>query len=209
MIENTATIMATNQPAAERKKRQREVATSYYLDEEASTGRQGQKRRKLVTGRSATLEQKEVTSLITARMPLHALTADWSRGKNRPVNMRHVQKLKRRFMGSGLKREAPENYMHVLCGAEDVRLMMEHLGRAETDQHAGHEMLDFRDWKLVNGGVLAEILAGQHRKCTLEVYVKEAKLDEGELWWPCVLHTRGTSCEHGQDKTGSQVVKGC
>ncbi|KAG6066654.1 hypothetical protein E4U32_005601 [Claviceps aff. humidiphila group G2b] len=59
-------------------------------------------------------------------------------------------------------------------------------------------MRDFTIWPEVNGREPLELLAGQHRIRALEEWVKDAKLGEGELWWPCKFYDRGWATHAAQ-----------
>ncbi len=141
-----------------------------------------------------TLDQEDVKCVIAARMPIRALTTEWSLGRNRPVDARHVQRLSKRFLSEGgPKRDAKENHLKVLCSGDDLTKMLEAVGLTVTDASRGYTMPDFTDWLRVNGGRKAEVADGQHRLRGLEVFAKQAELGEEELWWPCDFYDRGTS----------------
>lgn len=158
----------------------------------AGAGPRSRTRRRLVGAGPTLKQQPEAESMITARMPIMALTTEWSLGRNRPLDPRHVQKLSKRFIAEGgPKREATQNHLKVLVSGADVRRMMEQLGLSEADFDAVKVMADFSGWMAVNGERKAEVLAGQHRIQALEEFVQHARCGTEELWWPCKFYDRG------------------
>ncbi|KAG6054518.1 hypothetical protein E4U32_006882 [Claviceps aff. humidiphila group G2b] len=129
-------------------------------------------------------ELRHAKSIVTARMPIKLLTTTWSLGSNRSLDRRHVQKLKKAFVElGGPKRDLEEHHLKVLCTGAEVERMMKELGLQDGAKKA-EDMPDFTTWPDVNGQNPLELLAGQHRICALEEWVKDAKLSEEELWWP-------------------------
>ncbi|KAG6107106.1 hypothetical protein E4U13_007084, partial [Claviceps humidiphila] len=123
-------------------------------------------------------------------MPIKLLTTTWSLGSNRSLDRRHVQKLKKAFVElGGPKRDLEEHHLKVLCTGAEVERMMKELGLQDGAKKA-EDMPDFTTWPDVNGQNPLELLAGQHRIGALEEWVKDAKLSEEELWWPCKFYDR-------------------
>ncbi|RTE68559.1 hypothetical protein BHE90_017067 [Fusarium euwallaceae] len=138
-------------------------------------------------------EQARNHRILTARMPVNALTSTWSLGKNRRLDVKHVQTLCTIFAQGGLNRKAEENHLLVLCSRVDVSRMMDHLRRqGQPDSlEASGELPFFKEWLSVNRGSLVEIMAGQHRVKALEAYVRKTGAAEEELWWTCELYDQG------------------
>ncbi|KAG6178740.1 hypothetical protein E4U36_006198 [Claviceps purpurea] len=133
---------------------------------------------------------KNAKSIITARMPIKLLTTNWSLGSNRPLDPRHVQNLKKSFVElGGPKRDLEAHYLKVLCTGAEVKRMTKKLDLPDVTKQA-EGMPDFTIWPVVNGREPLELLAGQHRIRALEEWVKDAKLGEEELWWPCKFYDR-------------------
>ncbi len=130
-------------------------------EDEGLNARERRRRRRLqIAEAPATLDHGGLNSVITARMPTRAMTMEWSLGENRPVDVRHVQRLSKRFLSEGgPKREAKENHLTVLCSGDDLRRMLEKLGLGGTDGSLGNVMPDFRDWLSVNDGRKVEVVA--------------------------------------------------
>jgi hypothetical protein len=131
--------------------------------------------------------------LVTARMPVQALTSTWSLGQNRPVDERHVRQLRSLFDQGGLNRQAIENRLFVLCRREDVERMQKHL--EEEGEASGpprnEEHPYFRDWLSVVRRP-AELMAGQHRTQALRQYVASlGSRGDDDLWWTCELYDHG------------------
>lgn len=137
-------------------------------------------------------QQAEPHYIITARMPINALTTRWSLGENRQIDTRQVQRLCSIFKKGGLKRNAKENRVLVLCSVQEVSMMKQHLNldEAATASLLG-ETLFFKDWLHIHGGRQAEVMAGQHRLKALESYVQQMKWGDEELWWQCDFYNRG------------------
>lgn len=141
--------------------------------------------------------------LVTARMPLRALTTTWSLGTNRPVDRQQVRKLCSIFAQAGLNRRAEENYLLVLSSREDTTRMCRHLQGDEADNDdasADPTPLSFAEWPTVNEGRPAEVMAGQHRMKALEAYARQTRAGDEELWWTCVFYDRGRSSPPAADR---------
>lgn len=138
-------------------------------------------------------EQARKHRILTARMPINALTSTWSLGKNRRLDTKHVRTLCAIFTQGGLNRKAEENHLLVLCSRADVSRMMKHLQRQgqSIDPEIPEELPFFDEWLSVNRGNQAEVMAGQHRIKALEAYVQETGADEKELWWTCEFYDKG------------------
>ncbi|KAL0929315.1 uncharacterized protein CTRU02_215768 [Colletotrichum truncatum] len=134
-------------------------------------------------------EQAQPYLILTARMPIRALSTQWSIGKNRKVDQRHVQRLYNIFLKGQLNRNAEGNHLFVLCNREATSKMVQHLhSQSRTDE----EPLSFADWLDVNHGYLAEVMAGQHRVKALELYGQACGVAEEDLWWTCKFYDKDT-----------------
>jgi len=101
----------------------------------------------------------------------------------------HASKLCGIFEQGGLNRKAEENYLRVLCSADDVQRMLNSLGRdtaSSTD-----DIPDFRNWSDVNNGRQVELMAGQHRVRALGRYMEKTGCGEEEAWWTCEFYDKG------------------
>ncbi|KAG6105165.1 hypothetical protein E4U13_008014 [Claviceps humidiphila] len=178
---------ANGSHGAESRKRRRESVSD---GEESSGSARGERHTVRSQAQRPALELKHAKSIATARMPIKLLTTTWSLGSNRLLNRRHVQQLKRAFVQfGGPKRDHEEHHLKVLCTGAEVHRMMKQLGSQDGAKQA-EGMLDFTTWPDVNGRERLELLAGQHRIRALEEWVKDAKLSEKELWWPCKFYDR-------------------
>ncbi|KAG6259861.1 hypothetical protein E4U48_000328, partial [Claviceps purpurea] len=84
-------------------------------------------------------------------------------GSNRPLNRRHVQKLKKAFLElGGPKRNLEEHHRKLLCTNAEVKRMMNELHSQDGAKQA-EGMLNLTIWPDVNGREQLELLAGQHR----------------------------------------------
>ena len=136
-------------------------------------------------------EEAQPYRIVTARMPIHALTSTWSLGRNRPVDAHHIRRLYNIFAQGGLNRTAEENHIIVLCSRAETSKMMKHLDEIGVGA-INDGVLCFDDWLSVNEGKLVEIMAGQHRVKALEAYVERTHASEKELWWTCEFYDQGT-----------------
>ncbi|KAG6095513.1 hypothetical protein E4U30_002423 [Claviceps sp. LM220 group G6] len=178
---------ANDSHGAQSRKRRRESVSN---GEEGSVSAREEGHREPSTAKRPALELNHAKSIITARMPTKLLTTNWSLGSNRLLNRRHLQQLKRAFVQfGGPKRDREEHHLKVLCTGAEVHRMMKQLGSQDGAKEA-EDMPDFTTWPDVNGRERLELLAGQHRIRALEEWVKDAKLGEEELWWPCKFYDR-------------------
>ncbi|KAG6056375.1 hypothetical protein E4U32_005761 [Claviceps aff. humidiphila group G2b] len=178
---------ANSSYGAESRKRRRESVSDG--EEGSNSAREERLSIRSVAKRQAP-ELRHAKSIVKARMPTKLLTSTWSLGSNRPLNRRHVQKLKKAFVElGGPKRDLEEHHLKVLCTGAEVERMMKELGLQDGAKEA-EDMPDFTTWPEVNGREPLELLAGQHRIRALEEWVKDAKLSEEELWWPCKFYDR-------------------
>jgi hypothetical protein len=136
----------------------------------------------------STMEQARPYLLAVARLRLSVLDTTWSVGRNRNVEVGHVQELKEIFKTVGLERRAPENRIWGLCSAAEVQRVR----TAATQNGQQHEEDIFLDWATINEGSKVEVMAGQHRIAALQAYVSEVGGQPGDLWWTCELYDRGT-----------------
>jgi hypothetical protein len=130
-------------------------------------------------------ERAQPYLLVVAKMPLDMLDTQWTVGRNRAVNPKHVRKLKEAFASVGIERSAPENRLRLICSAEEVRRMEAVHPKPWADGAA-----PFLDWAEHNDKV--EVVAGQHRIRALQEYVRERRAPATELWGACGLCDRGT-----------------
>lgn len=137
------------------------------------------------------MDQAQRYHVLTAQMPIQALTSEWSLGQNRPIRAQHVEDLCKIFKQGGLKRNSKENHILVLCSREDVGNMLQHVECEEAAETTGG-MPNFAEWLIVNEGRRVEILAGQHRVEALKRYAEQTGAGDRELWWPCDFYDRGT-----------------
>ncbi|KAG6316431.1 hypothetical protein E4U22_007085 [Claviceps purpurea] len=172
---------------AESRKRRRELVTD---GEEGSDSARQERHSVQSTAKRPAIELKEAKSIITARMPIKLLSTTWSLGSNRPLDHRHVQKLRKAFVElGGPKRDLEEHHLKVLCTGAEVERMLKELDLQDGAKQA-EGMPNFTTWPDVNGPAPLELLAGQHRIRALEEWVKDAKLGDEELWWPCKFYNR-------------------
>ncbi|KAH7142822.1 hypothetical protein B0J13DRAFT_51061 [Dactylonectria estremocensis] len=137
----------------------------------------------------ASRQQAERYRLVTAKIPLDALTCSWAKGTNRHVNRQHVSKLGRIFKQGSLERQAEENYLLVQCSAKAVARMISHL-EAQGHDSQSDQVLSFHAWLSVNCDEKIEVMAGQHRIEALREYVNQIGADAKELWWTCNFYDR-------------------
>ncbi|KAG5931152.1 hypothetical protein E4U60_006401 [Claviceps pazoutovae] len=170
---------ANDSHGAESRKRRRESVSD---GEESSDSARGERHTVRSQAQRPARELKHAESIVTVRMPTKLLTTTWSLGSNRPLNRRHVQKLKKAFLElGGPRRDLKEHHLKVLGTSAEVKRMMNELGSQNGAKQA-EGMLDFTTWPDVNGREQLELLAGQHRIRALEEWVKDAKLGKKELW---------------------------
>ncbi|KAG6153862.1 hypothetical protein E4U35_000598 [Claviceps purpurea] len=178
---------ANGSHGAESRKRRRESVSD---GEEGSDSARQERHSVQSTAKRPAIELKEAKSIITARMPIKLLSTTWSLGSNRLLDRRHVQKLRKAFVEfGGPKRDLEEHHLKVLCTGAEVERMLKELGLQDGAKQA-EGMPNFSMWSDVNGPAPLELLAGQHRIRALEEWVKDAKLGEEELWWPCKFYNR-------------------
>lgn len=122
-------------------------------------------------------------------MPVKALTAEWSVGKNRPINEEHVKGLVNIFRRGGVKRSEARNHLLVLSTRSDVEAVLRATGHGNAAGSRA-ETPSFDCWLSVNHNQV-EILAGQHRVEALKRHVKESGVGDEELWWPCEFYDGG------------------
>ena len=130
--------------------------------------------------RETTLEQAEQYRILTAKMPVEALAADWSEGRNRTLEEKHVKALCKIFTQGGLNRA--DHHVAVLSTRSEVECMLRVMG-LHGEATDADDMPAFGDWLSVNRQV--ELMDGQHRVAALERYVSETGADKKELWWHC------------------------
>ncbi|KAG6105360.1 hypothetical protein E4U14_005156 [Claviceps sp. LM454 group G7] len=178
---------ASDSHGAKSRKRRRESASD---GEEGSTSARQERHSVQSTAKPAAIELEDAKSMITARMPIELLSTTWTLGSNRPLDRRHVQRLRKAFVElGGPKRDLEEHHLRVLCTGAEVERMLKKLGLQDGAKQA-EGMPNFAMWPKVNGRAPLELLAGQHRIRALEEWVKVAKLGEEELWWPCKFYDR-------------------
>ncbi|GJN78664.1 hypothetical protein PLIIFM63780_002173 [Purpureocillium lilacinum] len=127
--------------------------------------------RKRLEDVQTTLEQAELYRILTATMPVDALTADWSmgrsKGSNRPIEEKHVNALYTIFQRGDMKRAS---YPLAVLSTQT------------------EDLPAFDNW-LVNRRPV-ELLDGQHRVAALKRLVSKTGADEQELHWPCHFYDR-------------------
>ncbi|KAF4459450.1 hypothetical protein FALBO_13802 [Fusarium albosuccineum] len=134
-------------------------------------------------------QQAEEYRLVTANIPVDALSCTRRKGMNRHVNRQHVSKLCSVFKQGGLERQAEENYLLVQCSSAAVERMISHLEGLGHDPQL-NKILSFEDWSAVNPEEKVEVMAGQHRIEALREYARQVRAEEKELWWTCVFYGR-------------------
>lgn len=137
-------------------------------------------------------ERAEPFRLMTVRFPIDDVTPEWSTGWNRNINEKHVKQLCQLFKEYGLDRLDRGHRLRLLCNAQDVRLMCEHVGIDSTPNDPDASLPSFEGWSSATTGT-AEVLAGNHRIGALKAYLKQQKLtdDADERWWVCNIFDRG------------------
>lgn len=145
-----------------------------------------------------TLEQAEPYRILTARMPLDALTADWSLARNRPIQAKHVDALYTMFQRGDMKRASYP--LAVLSTYSEVQCMLLAMGYDTTDTD---DMPSFDEWLPVNGHPV-ELLDGQHRVAALKRLVSKTGAGKEELHWPCHFYDRGMPYATGAGRLGRE-----
>jgi len=159
---------------------------------------------------SMTIEERaEPYRLMTAKFPIDDVTAEWSIGSNRDVDMKHVRQLCRLFDEHGLQRQDRAHRACLICRSEDVRAMCDHLGiNAAPNDHSGDPPF-FEGWSTVASHP-AELLAGNHRIHALEEFLKQRKItDKSDRWWVCDIFDQGESSlpqKHGDKLTFTDTL---
>ncbi|KAJ6436772.1 Maltose permease MAL31 [Purpureocillium lavendulum] len=143
--------------------------------------------RKQFEERETTLEQAQQYRILTAKMPVEALAADWSVARNRVIRGEHVKALCKIFTQGGLNRAG--HHVAVLATRSEVECMLR-LMELHDEVTDADDIPAFDDWLSVNRPV--ELMDGQHRVAALERYVSETGADKKELWWPCDFYDRDT-----------------
>ncbi|PWI65488.1 hypothetical protein PCL_07089 [Purpureocillium lilacinum] len=134
-----------------------------------------------------TLEEAEPYRILTATMPVDALTADWSMGSNRPIQEKHVNALYTIFQRGDMKRARYP--LAVLSTRSEVQCMLHEMGY-DGDTPDADDVPSFDKWLLVNGRPV-ELLDGQHRVAPLKRIVSGSGSGKQELYWPCNIYDRG------------------
>ncbi|GJN76064.1 hypothetical protein PLICBS_010175 [Purpureocillium lilacinum] len=135
--------------------------------------------------RETTLGQAQQYRILTAKMPVEALAADWSVARNRMVEEKHVRALCKIFTQGGLNRA--DHHVAVLATRSEVECMLRVMELHDEVTDAD-DIPVFDDWPSVNRPV--ELMDGQHRVEALKRYVSETGADKKELWWPCDFYDR-------------------
>jgi hypothetical protein len=104
-------------------------------------------------------ERAEPFRLMTVKFPIADVTAQWSMGSNRDVDVKHVRQLCQLNEEHGLQRQDCAHRVRLLCHAEDVRAMCDHLGiDADPNDHSSDPPF-FEGWSTLTSSS-AELLAG-------------------------------------------------
>lgn len=161
---------------------------------------QGSKASKGLANNKSIDELAEPYHLLSARLPISALSTTWSSGTNRPVDFKHVQDLCRIFKEQGLHREATGNHLRVACTQSEVQTMLAHLESTGPIAHspkASSQYLRFDEWIQVNRKPL-ELMAGQHRVEALKIFLRHLgkpntshEIDTEQSWWICDIYDIG------------------
>ncbi|GJN86979.1 hypothetical protein PLIIFM63780_010561 [Purpureocillium lilacinum] len=133
-----------------------------------------------------TLEQAKPYRILTARMPLDALTADWSLARNRSLQAKHVDALYTIFERGDMKRASYP--LAVLSTRSEVQRMLHGMGY-DSDTPDADDVPSFDGWLSVNRRPV-ELLDGQHRVAALKRLVYRTGAGEEELHWPCNFYDR-------------------
>jgi hypothetical protein len=138
-------------------------------------------------------ERAEPFRLMTAKFPIDDVTAQWSIGTNRDVDVKHVRQLCQLFEEHGLQRQDRTHRVRLLCHAEDVRAMCDHLGIDAGPNDHSTDPPHFEGWSTLTSSS-AELLAGNHRINALKEFLKQRKItDKDERWWVCDIFDKGKS----------------
>ncbi|KJZ70998.1 hypothetical protein HIM_09609 [Hirsutella minnesotensis 3608] len=162
-------------PAPKTAKRRRDSSDVEVPDTSAKKAKKAA--RKGFEESKTTLEQAEPYRILTAKMPVKALVADWSLGRNRVIQEEHVKALCKLFQRGDMKRASYP--LAVLGTRSAVECMLRQMGYG-GDMTDVDNMPAFDDWLLVNGRPV-ELLDGQHRIEALKRYVSETGAGEEEL----------------------------
>lgn len=90
--------------------------------------------RKRLRESETTLERAERYRILTAKMPVEALTADWIERRNRVIQPAHVRTLCKIFQRGDMKRAS--HPLAVLCTSPEVKCMLHRLGYRDDDDVA-------------------------------------------------------------------------
>lgn len=180
--DNMAALSARSSPAKAGKRR-RESSEENTSEAKAP--------RKRLRESETTLERAERYRILTAKMPVEALTADWIEGRNRVIQPGHVKALCKIFQRGDMKRAS--HPLAVLCTRPAVKCMLHRLGYRDDDDVAGMDDVPaFDDWmREIRHRV--ELVDGQHRIEALKEYVSKTGAGKEELYWHCNLYDRGMS----------------
>jgi hypothetical protein len=172
------------------------MPTKRSTTEEASSRRVRTKTNSASTALSESTsieERAEPFRLMTVKFPIDDVTAQWSMGSNRDVDVKHVRQLCQLFKEHGLQRQDRTHRVRLLCHTEDVRAMCDHLGiDADPNDHSS-DLPFFEGWSTLTSSS-AELLAGNHRINALREFLKQRKItDKDERWWVCDVFDKGKS----------------
>ena len=137
-------------------------------------------------------ERAEPFRLMTVKFPIDDVSAKWSMGSNRDVDVKHVRQLCQLFEEHGLQRQDRNHRVRLLCSAEDVKTMCDRLGvDATPNDSSGANPPYFEGWSSFTS-CPAELLAGNHRVHALGEFLKQRKIaDKSDRWWVCDIFDKG------------------
>jgi len=136
-------------------------------------------------------ERAEPFRLMTVKFPIDEVTAKWSMGSNRDIDTKHVHQLCQLFDEHSLQRQDRAHRARLLCRAEDVRAMCDHLGIDAAPNDDSSDPPFFEGWSTITSSS-AELLAGNHRIHALKAFLEQRKItDKGDRWWVCDIFDRG------------------